>query len=40
MKEQRKMAGKASAEKRISTTVQRPFNKGKESKMPLFPLRC
>jgi len=33
MKEQRKMAGKASAEKRISTTVQRPFNKGKESKV-------
>jgi len=33
MKEQRKMAGKASAEKRISTTVERPFNKGKESKV-------
>lgn len=33
MKEQRKLAGKASAEKRISTTVQRPFNKGKESKV-------
>jgi hypothetical protein len=33
MKEQRKIAGKASAEKRISTTVERPFNKGKESKV-------
>ena len=33
MKEQRKLAGKASAEKRISTTVERPFNKGKESKV-------
>lgn len=33
MKQQRKMAGKASAEKRISTTVERPFNKGKESKV-------
>jgi hypothetical protein len=33
MKEQRKVAGKASAEKRISTTVERPFNKGKESKV-------
>jgi hypothetical protein len=33
MKQQRKLAGKASAEKRISTTVERPFNKGKESKV-------
>jgi hypothetical protein len=33
MKQQRKIAGKASAEKRISTTVERPFNKGKESKV-------